>query len=181
MLAGCDEPPRDVYLSEPKQSRIPAYNTDDRGLKRVARFEAEVLVLSRKSYDGFLKDDLSDFSPLDLAVAWGDASRAEVQEKVRVRQRRRYYFWSSDAEGWNDERVRRFGEQTANWHIIPADEAIARRLKRVDENDVVAMKGHLVDIEAPNGLRVKTSLSRTDKGGGACEIFLVEDLQVRES
>lgn len=175
---GCSQPDADPYLNAPTQANIPAYAADSRGLKKVASFEAKVFILARKDYDLFLKDRLSDYAPVDLAVAWGQAARRDVRQQVRVWQRDRYFFWHADRQAWQDERVRGFGEQSANWHIIPADKSVSHALGSVDEGAVVSMRGYLVDIEPPGGgPGWKTSRTRTDKGGGACEIFLVTQLQ----
>jgi|GEM_PF-2744728 len=175
-LPACSDQEADPFLAAPLQSDIPAYAPDGRGLRKVATFEAQVLVLSRKDYDLFLKDALSEYAPIDLAVAWGEAARLDVRKKVRVWQRDRYSFWHADREAWQDDRVSRFGTQSANWHVIPADKNIARAIFRVDEGDVVALRGFLVDIVPLGGGRGwKTSRTRTDKGGGACEIFLVTE------
>ena len=182
LTAACGGPDVDPYLGAPRQSNIPAYAPDDKGLKKVATFEAEVLILSRKDYDLFLKDSLSEYAPIDLAVAWGEAARQDVRKQVRVWQRDRYFFWHADRQAWQDERVRRFGVQSANWHIIPANKVVSRAIKGVGEGDVVSLRGFLVDIAPPGGGRSwKTSLTRTDKGGGACEIFLVTEAQEIES
>ena len=180
LLAACDSPPRDAIVPAPKQAEIVNYAVDERGIRKVATFEAEVLVLARKGYGGVFGDDMADYAPFDLAVAWGEGARAEVHGAVDVRQSNRFYHWRASADAWQDSRVRRFGLHSANWHIIPADDAVADAMWPVRPGDVVRLKGFLVDIEAPDGRRWNTSRTRTDSGAGACEIFLVSKARLAD-
>ena len=179
MLASCSGESYDGYLAPPSQYSVPNVPVGD-DLRQVAKFDAQVLVLSRQGYRGFINDDLSKYSPFDLAVAWGDASRKDVYSQVHVHQRQRYYMWNASGEAWQDKRVRAFARETANWHIIPQDEAVEDALYWVGEGDVVSLSGYLVDIHGANGMRWKTSRTRTDTGAGACEIFLVTEVKLLE-
>jgi hypothetical protein len=40
------------------------------------------------------------------------------------------------------------------------------------------MKGYLVEITTTEGWRWKSSLKRDDTGGGSCELFWVEQLEI---
>jgi hypothetical protein len=64
-------------------------------------------------------------------------------------------------------------------HFIPADAAVADALERVREGQVVRFSGLLVEATRPDGWRWRSSLSREDSGGGACEIVFLERLEVR--
>ena len=177
LLVACSGESYDGYLEPPRQTNlinVPIGND----LRQVARFEAQVLLLSRKGYGGLIGDDLSEYSPVDFAVAWGDAARKEVYSSVDVRQRGRFYFWSASNEAWNDARVRQFGRNTANWHIIPQDDEIKDALWDAREGSVVQLKGYLVDIDGGRGKQWRTSRTRTDTGAGACEIFLVTEARI---
>jgi hypothetical protein len=44
---------------------------------------------------------------------------------------------------------------------------------------LISAEGWLVDARAPNGAVWRTSLSRADSGAGACELMLVETLDVQ--
>lgn len=67
---------------------------------------------------------------------------------------------------------------TANMHMIPANDEIARQLKSIRAGNMVHLKGFLVEVTGKDGFRWKSSLTRTDTGGGACELILVESLFV---
>lgn len=177
-LASCSPAePRDAYVGAPRQNAVSIVQSDPRGIRKVATFDADVLVLSRKSYGGLFGDDFSDYSPLDLAVAWGEGARADVHSRVKISQSGRFYYWRAGAQAWQDPRVRRFGKHSANWHLIPANDDIADAMSDIRSNQVVGLKGYLVDINAPDGKRWKTSRTRGDQGAGACEIILVTEVR----
>ncbi|WP_156500507.1 hypothetical protein [Croceicoccus bisphenolivorans] len=178
MLAGCQGEPRDAIVPAPRQSELYSIATDARGIRKVATFDADVLVLSRASYGGLIGDDFSDYSPVDIAVAWGEGARADVHGRISITQSGRFYYWRAGAEAWQDPRVRRFGKFSANWHLIPANDNAAAVIRGIGANDVVSLHGHLVDVFAPDGRRYKTSRTRNDQGAGACEIFLVSEARI---
>jgi hypothetical protein len=64
----------------------------------------------------------------------------------------------------------------ANVHVIPANRQIAKELRRIKRGDSIQLRGKLVDIYEKGHLTRSTSLSRDDRGGGACEILLVEQV-----
>ena len=182
LLSGCSSP-WDGPLPQPYQSEeANAASTDlGRGMSRVASFDAQVLVLSRRDYVEQESDPLSRLSPVDFAVAWGDAARLEVRDGFRVQQPWRRYSWRYEEPvvrgDTEPEVVGVFRDSTANWHIIPASEAVAMDIEGVDEGEVVRLRGHLVDVDLGEGKRVRSSRVRTDQGDGACEIFLVEEVR----
>ena len=63
-------------------------------------------------------------------------------------------------------------------HMIPADDSVARALKRVRVGDVVTLDGYLVEADKPGGWRWRSSLTRDDTGDGACEVVYVKDLAI---
>ena len=63
-------------------------------------------------------------------------------------------------------------------HIVPADPQVLRQLKKIRSGDIVQATGYLVDIDHPSGFRWRTSLSREDTGGGSCEIFYLQGIQI---
>ncbi len=172
-VQGCSEPPRDAVLSEPRQYILNQVTTDARGIRKVATFDAQVLVLSRHSYGGLIGDRFAAYAPLDIAVAWGEGARADVHSRVAISQSGRFYYWRAGADAWQDPRIKAFGKHSANWHLVPANDDVATELRAIRRNEVVHISGHLIDIDAPDGTRYRTSRTRHDQGAGACEIILV--------
>lgn len=63
-------------------------------------------------------------------------------------------------------------------HRIPANDGIEHQRKSIRAGNRVHLKGYLVEATGKDGFRWKSSLTRTDTGGGACELILVESLYV---
>lgn len=142
--------------------------------KPLAGFSVAARVLARKEYGS---DREADFAPLDLALGWNRMRDDAVLSQLDISQSRRFYRyrWSRDPPIPPDEIVR----SSANMHLIPANAAIADALDEVDADDRVRIDGWLVQIEATDGWRWRSSLTREDSGAGACEVIYVCGVTVR--
>jgi hypothetical protein len=141
-------------------------------LKPRADFRGEVRVLGRERYR---IGELADVAPLDIAVGWGEMSDSAVLRDIEISQSGRFYFWRYEEEPPIPEA--QIVRQSANWHLVPANALVWRALRDVKVGDVVMLEGKLVDIEGA-GVVMKTSLTRDDSGAGACEIILVDEVEV---
>ncbi|MEZ7922714.1 MAG: hypothetical protein QMB80_05010, partial [Acinetobacter towneri] len=61
-------------------------------------------------------------------------------------------------------------------HIIPANPKIAKDIQKVKRGDLVRLKGELVEVK-DHDLVWTSSLTPTDTGDGACEVFRVSSIQ----
>ena len=138
-----------------------------------AGFAIRARVLSRENYYWGSEADLS---PLDLALGWGAMSDQAVLDRIEISQGARWYFtrYEGPAPLADKDIIRHSG----NMHIVPANPQIRRQLKQIRRGDIVQATGYLVDIDHPSGFTWRTSLSRDDTGGGSCEIFYLERLQI---
>lgn len=137
-----------------------------------ARYDITARVLSREDY-GF--DPMSDLVPEDLALGWGPMSDSRVIRAFEITQSARFYSWRPLNE-WPISRQDVI-EHSANTHVIPADSSIRSQLARLRVGQVVHLTGLLVDANRNDGAFVRTSLSRSDTGAGACEVMLVERVE----
>jgi hypothetical protein len=64
--------------------------------------------------------------------------------------------------------------------MIPANKEIEDQLMTLGRNDIVSIKGRLVDVLEPDGRTWYTSRNRTDTGAGACEVILVTSVIIHE-
>ena len=166
---GCPMPPAVLALGAPLQSPVPAgvaaFRLKPATLQPLAGFSVDARVLSRQDYRSGRESDLS---PTDLALGWGRMRDDAVLARLDVSQSGRWYMyrWSDAPPIPVDEIVR----SSANMHVIPANEAVARALDRVREGDRVRMDGWLVEADAPDGWTWRSSLTREDSGDGACEV-----------
>ena len=90
----------------------------------------------------------------------------------------RWYFWKWQGVSVLDNRD--VALQSANVHVVPASENLKRALLRVEAGDIVQLRGYLVNIVGPDGERWQSSLSRTDTGGGSCELLYAVELIARD-
>ena len=148
----------------------PLLSHADYVIEPVARFEVEARVLGAKRYRSGRESDLS---PVDLALGWGPMSDQANLDAIDISQSRRFYHWRSSRMPL-PRRV--IAEHSANMHLIPADEAVREALLRVRAGEIVRFRGYLVNVRASDGWRWRSSRTRKDVGGGACELVWVEEL-----
>jgi hypothetical protein len=129
-------------------------------------------VLSRCNYSGGHDGELC---PTDFALGWGAMSDAAVINLIEVSQDMRWFFfrWRGELPVPAEEVM----HAAANMHLIPANDDVRRALKAVKRHDRLKFAGYLVEAQHPNGWRWRSSLSRTDDGGGACEVVWVERVE----
>jgi len=170
-VARCPLPPRTARGREPLQSAVPAGlalpTVADGRLTPLAGFSVEARVLGREDY-ALGKE--ADYSPTDLALGWGRMREDAVLSRLEISQSSRWYRyrWQDPPPIPVDEIVR----SSANMHMIPADDAVAAALDRIERGDRVRIDGWLVQVDA-EGWRWRSSLTRDDSGGGACELVFV--------
>lgn len=177
ILSGCAKTHSEGVLApnDPIQDEADEETFEHNGfeLTRLATYEIEARVISIKSYN-------HDLSPLDFALGWGNMSDPKNYEPLNIKQEMRWYSYNWGPEG-PPIPEKEIAHSSANTHLIPANEDIEDQLKDVDEGDVVVLKGYLVQAQKKEKRGVftwRTSLKRTDTGGGACEILYVESVDV---
>jgi hypothetical protein len=144
----------------------------DYTVEPLASFELKAKVLSRKDY---YLDREAEISPVDLALGWGPMSDQTVVDQIEISQRSRWYHWKVDQ--WPIPR-REIEINSANMHMIPANDMVENELKKTRKGDIIELSGKLVKVSASDGWRWKSSLTRNDTGGGACELIFVEKFRV---
>jgi hypothetical protein len=144
-------------------------------LQPVAVFSLDARVLGVKWYSG---DFTAKLAPCDLVLGWGPMSDTAVLDRLNITQQNRFYrwrFWGTPPISESEIKT-----QSANMHIIPADDSIAETLKTLREGSLVHLSGNLVVATHPKADKPwRTSLARDDSGEGACEILYVKSLTKR--
>jgi hypothetical protein len=170
--------PRDGQIAseEPRQTDARSVEPIHRGrwtLTPRADYDITARVLGRESYRF---DPLSSLIPEDLALGWGPMSDNRVLAGFDITQSARFYTWRPRGAMPipRDEVI----VHSANTHVIPADGLVEKQLARVRVGQVVHLTGELVDGSRDDGAWIRTSLTRSDSGAGACEVMLVESVQV---
>ena len=141
--------------------------------KKTAKYDIKAKVLSRKNYS----DDFAILSPTNLLLGWGNMSDEKNIETIDAYQRDRWYYSKFEHK---DILIgeKEIAQSLANTHIIPANENIEKELESIIKGNIVEMSGYLVNIKGEKDSFWNSSISRSDTGGGACEVFYVESIKV---
>ena len=145
-------------------------------IENLSAFEGEFRVLSREDYSMGRE---AEVSPVDFALGWGRMAEPQIYKQLSIRQSNRWYYWRYENTPPID--VREIETHSANMHMIPANKEIAKQLSKVQKDDLIYLKGHLVEVRAQDGWIWRSSLTREDTGNGACELFLIEDIRIISS
>jgi len=169
---GCTMPPQVTAGEAPLQTAVPPGlalpAVAGAALAPLAGFSVDARVLGREDYRLGRE---ADYSPVDLALGWGRMADDAVLARLSISQGGRWYRYR-----WQGEPpipVAEIVRSSANMHMIPANAEVARTLRGVRRDDTVRIDGWLVQVDAPDGWRWRSSVTRDDTGAGACELVYV--------
>lgn len=168
-------PPGVTAPDQPKQTNLTSkkeWKVGEFKIEALAGYDIKARVLSRNN---FSLGEESKLSPFDLALGWGPMSDQSVIDKIDISQRNRWYNWHSNHLPIP---IRDISLNSANVHIIPKDKTIEEKFDKVYKGSLIEMKGYLVKVTKADGWRWISSLKRDDTGGGSCELFWVENLDI---
>jgi len=165
---------------EPTQKKIKPYQENFKGslITHLYSYKIKSRVLSSKIYSG---DSLSKIAKTDLGVAWGKMSETQNFNKFKWDQENRFLIYLID-----NRKIKNIGGEDyanshiANIHLIARNQKIENILKKINKYDIVEIQGTLVDVQLDNKIYI-TSDTRTDSGGGSCEIIMVEKVKIIHS
>lgn len=141
----------------------------------LARFDITAKVILKENYS---YDQGAEISKTDLALGWGRMSDESVLESISFSQSGRWYRYRYETAPIPQQEIQ---THSANMHLIPSDDYIAKQIKKVKAGQVVNIEGYLVSlVNNEDGWNWKSSLTRNDTGGGACELIFVERLNIVE-
>lgn len=170
-------PPGVLAPDEPSQWLLsgPSWTIGQDRLTALARYRIRARVISTERYWLGME---SRFSPVDFAVGWGPLSDQRILDQISFSQSRRYFHYYPRGRSFPLP-VDEINSHSANMHMVPADSGIRKQLLLVRPGDIADMDGYLLLIQTKEGGTWRSSLSRTDSGGGACELMWVEHLSVQ--
>ncbi len=176
--------------AEPLQQMVarPAFDAHagkvDYKVSPVADYEISGLVVSRHDADAWwdwMHAAANDhLNVVDLCLVWGASAVSGAYEKTSFSSGQFIcYYESRDADALAPANVR----AVSNNHLLTANPAIARQLRKVRVGDQVTLRGQLVSYSHSAGFEFMrgTSTTRDDTGNGACETLFVQDLAVLRS
>lgn len=159
-------------LAEPIQVPVADAPTIEFGghtLRPLAGFALQARVLGREDYH-FGRN--AELSPTDLALGWQRMADPAFYKQLDISQGGRWYryHWAADDPPLPLQEIIR---SSANMHLVPANDSVARAIDSVREDQTVRLKGWLVEIHGDDGWQWRSSLTREDSGDGACELIYV--------
>jgi hypothetical protein len=143
-------------------------------LEALADFEIRARVLSKQRYQW---DAGATLVPVDLALGWGPMSDSTVLAALTISQGGRFYRYR-----WQNAPpipVQEIVRHSTNMHLIPTTKEIEEKIRRARPGQIVEIKGQLVEARSADGFRWRSSLTREDSGGGACELVRVEEFALQ--
>ena len=159
-----------TFKDEPEQSDTsePGFEFKGFSIMPLAVFRIRARVLSKASYS---YDFQSELSPLDLALGWNRMADPSIYEPINISQGGRWYRYS-----WSNSPpipLQEIIENSANMHMIPADQSVERVLEQAETGRYIKIYGFLVEATNSSGWKWRSSLSRSDSGMGSCEVIFV--------
>lgn len=149
-------------------------------IKKIATYDITGVVIGMEYF--YFGGGANTISPEDLVLAWGPASNRKYMNDISVKigANDRFASYSIIGDFHND-----YKEKATNYisnnHIIPMNNRLKSVLKKIRKGDVVQILGYLVDCKGNNWTWGPSSMTRTDKGNGACEIILAESIYILEN
>jgi hypothetical protein len=137
----------------------------------LARYTVTAVALERERYRF---DHNAGLAPVDLALGWGPMSVASVINDLSISQSGRWYEYHWSGQPPLDPGA--IITHSANTHCLPATQELRAKLLSVKRHDLVILEGYLVEVTAADGYHWRSSLSRTDTGGGSCEVLWVTEV-----
>jgi hypothetical protein len=151
-----------------------SWEKDGYTITPLAKFALQAKVLGKESYSLGRESDLSEY---DLNLGWQEFSDEQILDQFEIDQSNRWWHWKTKGNYFPISEDRIYAS-ASNMHIIAANENVESALTRVRKGNIVEMSGYLIEAQAKDGWRWKSSLSRNDRGDGSCEIFWVENLYI---
>jgi hypothetical protein len=154
-------------------TRVPSFEKAGHAIKPLAKYEITARVLSKERYRW---DRGAKLVPFDIAVGWGPMSDTAIIKQIRLSQDNRFLNWRAKSFPIPYEEMSR---SAANMHLIAGGDLVAKTISRLRPGQVISMRGFLVEAVGSDGGVWRSSLSREDTGGGACELMWVESIDVK--
>ena len=175
------QPPEQQQVSQP-EFRF-EYKNEKIRVAPMATYRIAGLIVSHNDPDKWYRFDIThdekSLNTRDLCIIWGSNLHENMFKRVSFHNDDWSCTWSygKDVTHFNDTEI-------SNNHLITANDEIRARINALNVGDQVVMTGRLVSYAEArwnSGQMRQTSMRRDDKGNGACEIILVEDMKVLDS
>lgn len=149
-----------------------------------AYYDITGMVTSVRNYWGFSAYDA--LVPRDVCMVWGNLVDTYKNHEVDFSQGKRNCKPKINGVDIDDLDVSvvkgKFGNdmlalhEFSNNHLIPSTPEIKNQILGLNKNDIVRITGYLVSVDY-DGIWLSSSMSRSDYGDHACEVFYVTKIE----
>lgn len=140
----------------------------------LAEIAMEARVLSKKRYRYGTEAEISKY---DLALGWGPVSDQWLVDQLKFSQSGRwYYFRFRNPPPVSPNTVL---NNSGNFHTVASTDEILDTIADLRPGHLIYLKGQLVRINDNSGWNWQSSVSRTDRGNGSCELVWIEEISIR--
>lgn len=153
-------------------------------IEPVYDYELHGLIVA--DYDAHVWHDITHkndpFNTKDICVIWGSNLKDNLYHDFKFTHGEFTCFYQTNSA----TAYRNFSEdKLSNNHLLLVDETIEKIIKQAKIGDQVKLGGQLVNYrvsgpERTGGSR-NSSISRVDRGNGACEVVLVNDFTILQT
>ncbi len=150
-------------------------------LEPLYHYEINGLIVHEMTYDNWYSLSKHDsIFPKDLCMIWGEntESKAYQDKELKFSQDMRFCFWRYSGN------IKFNNNEISNNHLLTNEKELNKKAKSLKNGDQVKIKGKLVNVietdkEDPlYSSKIQSSTDREDTGAGACEVILVEDIEI---
>ncbi len=156
------------------------YNDEPFEIMPKYNYELYGLVVSYRLHDatgGMMLHALSKdhLNVADFCVVWGTAADPELLREFDFSNGQfSCQYGTQSHTAWNAFN----DQQLSNNHLLAIKEEVRDTIKDIKIGDQIKITGWLSHYKNPLGYERGTSITRTDRGDGACETILVDDISI---
>lgn len=125
--------------------------------------------------DRYYFDGMSQFSPYDILVSWGQTSDQKNLDYINFKLKDRSFSYNKLRLPLGEKAIK---DQTKLWHLVSSTKDIESKLFGLREGHIITISGYLVDVTTKEGLswNSATSPSKVTKSGNKHDILWVTSL-----
>jgi len=130
-----------------------------------------------KSWFDYYHQKWSDFINVkDICVIWGNNIESGIYQSMKFKNGSWTCYWQSkDNTSWSQFQ----DNALSNNHLLTDKEEVSKAIMEAKKGDQIYLKGYLVQYSHSNdSFKRGTSITRDDRGNGACETIYVTDFKI---
>jgi len=170
--------PPESILKDPKQQTTsrPCFTVKIGGRTHpiipLREYEISGLIVSCGFSETLSKYHNDTLNLMDVGLIWGSNMDPKLYKKIKFKTNGvRLFFKPTHRNIWKHFRF----DQISNNHLICTNSLLRKKIKKLHRGELISIKGFLANYSGRS-----SSLTRTDRGDGACEVIWVDKLTILE-